>query len=173
MRPPDGRRRGLRQPDVADLAGLHQLGHRTDRLLDRHVRVHPVQVVQVDDVGAEVAQRPVGGAPDVGGGAVAAVHGAVVVGLRGRLGGQDDLVAAVAEGAGDQLLVLERPVRLCRVDEGDAGVDGVPQGRDGLPLVGAAVEGAHAHRAEAERGHGQPVAEWGGSHGFSCSVTAR
>ena len=47
----------LRQPDVADVAGLDQLGDRADRLLDRHVRVEPRRAVDVDVVGAEPLQR--------------------------------------------------------------------------------------------------------------------
>jgi hypothetical protein len=38
---------------VADLARLDQLGHRPDRLLDRHLPVHPVLVVEVDRVEAQ------------------------------------------------------------------------------------------------------------------------
>jgi hypothetical protein len=37
--------RGLRQAQVAHLAGRHQLPHRPDRLLDRHVGVDAVLVV--------------------------------------------------------------------------------------------------------------------------------
>ena len=43
----------LREADVAHVAGLHQLGDRADRLLDRHVRIEPRRAVDVDVVGAE------------------------------------------------------------------------------------------------------------------------
>ena len=46
----------LGQADVADVAGLDQLGDRADGLLDRHVRVEPGGPVDVDVVGAEAAQ---------------------------------------------------------------------------------------------------------------------
>ena len=36
---------------------LHQIGHRTDRLLDRHARIDPMQVVEIDGVDAETLQR--------------------------------------------------------------------------------------------------------------------
>lgn len=65
-----------------------------------------MQVVEIDHVGAEVAQRPVGGAPHVLESAVAPVQRAVVIGR------QRDLFAPVAEHPGDQLLVRERAVRL-------------------------------------------------------------
>ena len=47
--------RRLRQPEVAHLALGDELGHRPDRLLDRHVRVGAVLVVEVDVVDAEPA----------------------------------------------------------------------------------------------------------------------
>lgn len=70
----DGGGRGLAQADVADLAGGDQLGHGPDALLDRDVRVDAVQVVQVDVVRTEVAQRAVGRAADVLGGPVVAAQ---------------------------------------------------------------------------------------------------
>jgi hypothetical protein len=46
----------LRDTDVVDLAGLHELAQRADRLLDRGVGVDAVQVAEVDAVGAEPGQ---------------------------------------------------------------------------------------------------------------------
>ena len=54
--------RRLRQPEEADLAGVDQLGHRADGLLDRHPGVDPVLVVEVDVVDGEAPQRRVAGA---------------------------------------------------------------------------------------------------------------
>ncbi len=56
----------LREPEVAHLAGLDELRHRPDRLLDLGVLRRPVQVVQVDRLDAEPHQRCVTGAPHVG-----------------------------------------------------------------------------------------------------------
>ncbi len=42
--------RGFRQAEEAHLALLHQLAHRPDRLLDRRVRIDPVQIVEVNVV---------------------------------------------------------------------------------------------------------------------------
>ena len=47
----------LRQPDVADVAGLHHLGDGADRVLDRHGGIEPRRAIDVDVVGAEPAQR--------------------------------------------------------------------------------------------------------------------
>ena len=49
VRPPHRRRRHLRDTDVPDVPGLHQLGDRADGLLDRHRRVEPGRLVEVDD----------------------------------------------------------------------------------------------------------------------------
>ncbi len=46
----------LRKAQVTDLAGLYELGHRTDGLLDRDLRIGPVQVVEVDVLDAEPAE---------------------------------------------------------------------------------------------------------------------
>ena len=48
---------GLGEADVADLALLHQFGHRADGLLDRRVGVDAVLVVEVDVVDAQALQR--------------------------------------------------------------------------------------------------------------------
>src|SRR5207244_4202585 len=76
-------------------------------------------------------------------------------------------------GLADELLVDVGPVDLGCVEEGDTAVDGGAQQVDHLAAVaGVRAEAlAHAHAAEAERGHLQP----GGAqdalvHGFSpCS----
>ena len=44
----------LGQAEVAHLARFHQPRHRAHRVLDRHVRVDAVQVVEVDGVDAEL-----------------------------------------------------------------------------------------------------------------------
>ena len=68
--PPDRVGGGFGQPEVAHLAGGDELGHRADGLLDGHVGIGPVQVVQVDVVEAEPGERAVDRGPDVLGAAV-------------------------------------------------------------------------------------------------------
>src|SRR5215218_8992417 len=91
---------GLAQADVADLALLHELPHGADRLLDRRVRVHAMQVIKVDAVGAEALQRALDRAPDVLRGAVedAPVLAALVLlDPAGELGGDDVLLAVASD----------------------------------------------------------------------------
>ncbi len=62
--------RGLGEAEVANLALLHELGHRADGLLDRRVGVHAVLVVEVDVVGPQPPQRGLAGGAHVLGAAV-------------------------------------------------------------------------------------------------------
>jgi hypothetical protein len=54
--PPQRLGPGLRQPDVAHVAGLHELGDGAHRLFDRHLRIDAPEPVDVDVVGAEAGQ---------------------------------------------------------------------------------------------------------------------
>lgn len=69
------------------------------------------------------------------------------------------VVAPAADGAADEFLVLERPVRVGRVQEGDAEIERAMNGGDRLLLVGRAIELAHAHAAETDRRHAQCLPE--------------
>ena len=72
MGPAQRSRAGLGQTQVADLAGLHQVGHGADGVLDRHVRIDAVLIQQVDVVGAEALQGRLDDFLDVLGPAVGA-----------------------------------------------------------------------------------------------------
>ncbi len=149
---------GLREPEVADLAGLDQLGHGADGLLDRDRLVDAVLVVEVDVVDAEALEAGVAGGADVLRLAVDADPGAVGLALVAELGGELDLVAASGDGLADELLVGEGAVHVGRVEERHAQVEGAVDGVDALLLVRRAVELAHAHAAEAHGRDGE-VAE--------------
>ncbi len=120
-----------------------------------------MQVVEVDVVGVQVAQGAVQGIPDVLGTPVVADERAVVGELDAGFGGDDGLLAAAGEGLAEQLLVDERAVALGGVQQGHAQFQGAVDGGEGLGLVGAAVEGAHAHAAESFGGDGQALAAEG------------
>ena len=84
-------------------------------------------VEEVDDVGAQAAQRSLRSGAHLLGAAPQA--GLVPVGVEGEaeLGGDDDLVAHGCQRLADQLLVGVGTVDLGGVEEGDAAVDGPPQ----------------------------------------------
>ena len=153
--PADGGRRGLGEPEVADLAGLHELGHRADGVLDRDRLVDAVLVVEVDVVDPEPLERGVAGRADVVGGSVDADHAAVRESLVAELGGELDLVAPAGDRLADEQLVREGAVHVGGVEEGHAQVEGAVDGVDAALLVGGAVELRHPHAAEAEGGDGE------------------
>src|SRR5439155_24970191 len=101
---------GLREAEVTDLAGAHQLRHRPDRLLDRYAGVYAVLVVQVDVIDAEPRERGVAGLAHVLRAAVHADKRPVRFPDVAELGGQYDVVAPIPDGAADELLVGERTV---------------------------------------------------------------
>src|SRR5262245_22969963 len=53
MGAPNRGRRGFRETEVAYLAALDEPGHGPDRVLDRHLGIDAVLVVEVDDVDTE------------------------------------------------------------------------------------------------------------------------
>ena len=142
----DRLRRGLAEPDVADLALLDQLGERADGLLDRRVRVDAVLVVEVDVVGAQPLQRALDRAAHVLGRAVerrgASGSSGVGVGADAELGGDDRPRRGGRRAPCRQLLVRVRPVDLGGVEEGAAELDrAVDRARSPRPRR-CAVEGA-------------------------------
>jgi hypothetical protein len=61
----DGPGAGLGHAEVPDLARCDEFGDGASDVLSRHVRVHPVLLVQVNYVRADAAQPPVGRLRDV------------------------------------------------------------------------------------------------------------
>ncbi len=78
----------LGEADVADVAGLHQLGDRADGLLDRHVGVQARRAVDVDVVDAEARERVGERGLDRGRARVVAEPRAVGAALRAELDAQ-------------------------------------------------------------------------------------
>jgi hypothetical protein len=136
----DGGRRSFAEPEVLHLAGPHQLGHRADRLLDRHGVVDAVLVVEVDVVDAEPRERRVARRAHVFRCAANAEEGAGSRADVAELRGQHHLVAATLDGASDELLVGERAVHVGGVEEVHAEVERAVDGADRLVVVAAAVE---------------------------------
>ncbi len=172
VRPTDRARAGLGQPEVTDLAGLHQLGHGADGLLDRHLRIDPVLVVEVDVVDPEPAQRRLARLAYVRG--VAADQGRLAEPVgEAELGGQHDLVAASGDGPSDQFLVVPGAVEVGGVQEGHPEVEGMVQGRDRLGVVRGAVAVAHAHAPQALRRDRQVAQVPGGYIGHVAASWCR
>src|SRR5436309_651593 len=137
---PDRYGGGLREAEIADLTGAHQLRHRADRLLDRHARVHAVLVVEVDVSHAESRERGVAGLAHVLRAAVHAHKGPVRFADVAEPGGQDDAVASVRDCLADEPFVGARDLDSGRVEEGDTEVDRAMDGGDRLGVIAVAVE---------------------------------
>ena len=114
--------------------------------------IDPVELVEIDVRDAKSLQARLAGRADVLGPPVDPAHARVSrLAHDAALGGQHHPIAAIADGAADQLLVLVRPVHVGGVEQIDAEVERAVDRGDRLGLVGGAVELAHAHAAEAER----------------------
>ena len=154
---PDCLRRGFAEPQVANLAGLDQLRHRSDSFFNRDVGVNAMLVVEVDVIRAEALQRSVDRASDMRSRAVQRSDRREITRLGGRLeatrefGGDDVLVAVAFDCTADERLVGHRSVELRRIEEVDAEFQRTVNGRDGLVVVARAVEGRHPHAAEPQR----------------------
>ena len=134
--------------DVADLALVHEVAERRQRLLDVRARIEAVHLVEVDPVGAQPPQRVLDRADDP------AARVALLVGVLAHrvveLGGEDDVVAAAAgERLADDLLGLALPVDVGGVDEVDPGVERRVDDPDRLVVVRVAPRAEH-HRAKTE-----------------------
>ena len=149
---------GLRQAEVAHLALPDEVGDGAGDVLDRHGRIDPVLIEEVDMVGLEPLERAFHRLADVRRAAVEAGALLAVVEAEAELGGDGHLVAAAGERAAEQLLVLEGAIDLGGVEEGAAEFDGAMQRGDRLGFVRRAVGLAHAHAAEADRRDLQPLA---------------
>ena len=146
-----------RRPDVADLAGLDHVVQRLHRLLDRRPGIEAVDLVEVDVVHTEPAQARI----DLGhdrlarqaDGVAATAHRPV------HLGRQDDLVTVgeISERSADDLLARADGVDVRRVEEVDAGVEGIlDETSTGVlverPRVVAGHRIAEAHASDADAG---------------------
>jgi hypothetical protein len=139
----DRLRGGLREADVAHLAGRDQLRHRADGLLDRRVGVDTVLVVEVDVLHPEALQRGLTGSAHVGGTAVDRAPRRILVELEldAELGRQEHLLTTAGDGASDEPLVGVGAVHVGGVEEVAAEIERPSDRAGGLPLVGRPVEG--------------------------------
>ena len=147
----------LAQPDKPHLAALDQPAHLADRVLDRHVGVDPVLVIEVDDVDPEPLQAHIAGLPDVFRAAVDAV-GAAGFWVWPNLVARTTLSRLPFKRAAEQLLVLAPAVHVGAVEMVDPEVDRLVQELDRRLVVAGAVGAGQRHAAEPDRQHLRPVA---------------
>ena len=126
---------------------MDQIAERGERLVDVARGIGPVDLVEVDPVGAEAPEAVLDGADDPAAGVAARV--AIGSHRRMELGGQDHVVAASGERLGDDLLGLARRVDVGGVDEVHPCVERGVDDANALVVVGVAPGPEH-HRSETE-----------------------
>src|SRR5262249_43891963 len=162
----------LGQPEIAHLAGLHQFGHRPNRVLDRRPGIDPVLVVEVDHVHAQAPEAGVAALPDVRWVAADAEDSARAPDVA-ELGCYHDPVAAPPDGLADQGLVLPDPIHIGRVEEVTAGIEVAMNDAQRLLVIQVlgVVVAAHAHAAQADCRHLEAApAQFTLGHGVPLSV---
>src|SRR3954453_2515783 len=157
MRPAKPLRAPLAQPDKPHLAALDEPAHLADRILDRHVGIDPVLVIEVDRIEAEPLQAGIAGLPDIFGAAIDAVGAAGLAGLA-ELGRDHEVVAPLSlQRAADQLLVLAPAIHVGAVEMIDPEIDrAMDQLHPGL-VVARPVSAGQRHAAEPDRQYLRPV----------------
>ena len=121
-------------------------------LFDRHGRIDPVLVEEIDPVGSKAPQRAFDRLADRFRPAVPLCPGLhAAYEAEAEFGRDGHMVASPLERAPDQLFVGERTVALGRVEKRTSELDGVMERRDRFCLVRRAVGLAHPHAAEADR----------------------
>ena len=142
----------------AEMTGLalgDELGHRADRVSDRHPGIDAVQVVEVDDLGAQPGQGRLAVTANVLGPPVE-VHPVVApddAELRGHL----DLPRQPGQCPADQPFVVPPAVAHGGVEHGHAQLGRPADSCDGLVVIGWPVPLGQAHASHAEGGGHQPV----------------
>src|SRR5712691_10096597 len=104
------------ESQISHLAGLDEFRHRAHRLLDRHLGVDAVQIIEIDRLDAELLEARVAGLAHVFGPAVVGL-GAVRVVDVAELGADDGLVAPAFERAAEHALVAPLHVAVRGVEE--------------------------------------------------------
>src|SRR5215467_9491094 len=159
MGAPDGVGAGLAEAEMADLALLDEPRHGADGVLDRHVRVDAMDVIEIDHLDAEPLEARLAGDRHIVGLAVDAAALPAGSADVAELAGNEELVALALDRLGDQLLVDAGRIGVRRVEHGDAEVDAAMDGRDRFYVVGNAIVGAHAGAAKPDGRYAQALSQ--------------
>ena len=139
--------------DVADLALAHEIGQRTEGLLDVRRRARAMHLIKIDVVRLQATQRILDLLHDPLP-RTATMIGPVVH-RHEELRRQHDIVATPLQGLTDDLLRHTAGIHVGGVDEVDPGIEGAVNDADGVGAVVVAPRPEH-HRAQAQRAHRYP-----------------
>ena len=147
--PADRVHRSFRESEVAHLARRDEFGHRPDGLLDGHVEVGSMLVVEVDVVDTEPAQRAVDRRAHV---LRRADDDRRLRSSRRRhdaeLGGHDHLVPSAGDCLADGELAGQGAVDIGGVEQRHTEVEGAVDDVGRIDAIEAPIGGAEAHAAE-------------------------
>ena len=153
--------RHLGQTNRLDFALAHQIAQCAHAVFDGHFLVPPVQVIQVDHIGLQAAQRIFTGFLDRLGAAVDDAHFAAIVlldTLHAAFAGQSEAVAVGLHHLAHQRFVGPKAIQRGGVKKSHALVQGGEQhtlalfGRDGRAISMAEVHAAQADGADGKVG---------------------
>jgi hypothetical protein len=145
-------------------------------VLDGHVRVHPVLVIEVQGVHAKPLQRSLHSLLDVVRTAGDPAPGLALgrIDVEAELAGDHHLALERGECLAHQLLVGVGTVDLGGIEEGDAAVHcGADQRNHLLPVRGGAEAAGHAHAAQPDCRDLQAAGAQGALVHISCSCGRR
>src|SRR5262245_40991904 len=146
------------EPEITHLAGLDQIAHRADSILNRHIHVDPMLIVQIDAIDAESLQGSITSFANILRPAVYRTRSWIGrAALNAKLRRDYYRVAQRPEHLPNQLLVLERPIRIGRIKEVDAELKSAIERRNRLGLIRSSVELGHAHAAQPLFRYDQPL----------------
>src|SRR5437764_5904275 len=147
MGPPDALRPGLAHPEITDLALFDEPRHCADRILDRHCRIDPVLIIEIDDIDSEPLEARLAGLDNIGGTAVDAIGAARPPGLA-EFARDHDIVAPALQGPAEQFLVLAPAIHVRTVEMIDPELDRPVDQPDSGLVVARAVDAGQRHAAE-------------------------
>src|ERR1051326_6948973 len=113
-------------------------------------------VIEVDVIDTETSKAPFAGTADVVRLAINVASFRIIrITHKAELCRQHDFVPSSFDGFADELLVLERAIHVCGIEQRHAEIESAMDSRDGFALVTGAIKFRHAHAAQAERRNAQ------------------
>ena len=152
-RPANGCGRSLRHSEPPDFTGVHQLPHGADGVFDGNLRIHPVLVIQINDINSQPQQAAIAGGLDVLG--VAAHTDELALGIAhiAKLGCEKYFSPAAFDGLADELFILAAAIHVSGIQKVESEIEGAVDGDSGFNVVLRSVKVRHPHAAEAEGGN--------------------
>src|ERR1035437_4144932 len=142
--------RGFRHSQKPHLALLNQLGHGANRIFNGRVGINAVLIGKVNMRYSKGLEAGFTGPLYILSPPVNTQKFAVGPADVSEFSGQNDLIAPVANGAPDQLLIFPDTIHVGGVQKIDAQHERTMNNGDGLPLVRTAIEFRHAHTAQSQ-----------------------